>query len=417
MPSIRHFLRKLVNTDINSAVTGAIWRMALRGDTTRDLLRRFGYELMKVQQAGELGKKSKSLFYPQEPETRISQFDGIRRTEVDAGTFPSIGYHLLRDALVTANRRATSVISSNRFLISDSADPGPWNLRVGSPTVGGVLRNSDKFVMIKLSIAKSNPIPRGILGGTTSPHNWYSWLFDILPTVWLAKKLPGEFSDWPMLLPADGLKKDSWLEALNVLDPGRELLAIESNNYQRIEDLLWLESPNCPGPLPMRNQMAARFRIHLSAYRDYKKDFERLCSRKITESKSRRQQFPERVFLARNQDGLRPYNQDEAIAVAQKFGFEPVMLDSLNFLDTFQLFEGASRLVGPHGAGWTNMIFSRPGAKGLMWTWAEAMVDNWYSNVAAVSDVDFSVFVGSRDTSNPYLVDLDQLRVRLSGLE
>lgn len=416
MLAIRRFLQDLLETYIKGALVGLVWRVSLWGATSRDFLRRLGFVLLPVHKVGAVVGKAEPTLYREEPETRIPQADGIGKTEVEVGMFPSIGFYRLQNSLVTANRRLTSVISSNRFLISDSADPGPWNLRIGPPTVGGVLRNSDKYVMVKLSVANGDPIRRGILGGTTSPHNWYSWLFDVLPTVWLAKKLPREFRNWPMLLPAGGLRKADWLEALNVLEPGREVLAIAPDQYIPVEDLLWLEAPNCPGPLPVKNDSSARFRIHLSAYRDYKNDFDILCSRKISESGTRRRQFPERVFLARNPGGQRPYNQDEAICVAKEFDFEPVMLESLNFIETFELFQGASRMVGPHGAGWTNMIFCRPGAKGLMWTWAESMVDNWYANVAKVAEVNFSVFVGSADNSKQNHVDLDQLRSRLGAL-
>ena len=393
-----------------------LWRIASVGEKSRNLLSRLGYRLLEIQKVAAVTEKSTQLLYPEELETRISQFREVQKPEFKPGTFPSIGYYRLRDVLVTANRRVTSVVASSRFLIPDNADRGPWNLSVGFPTVAGVLRNSEEFVLVRLSTAKSDQIPRGILGGTTSPHNWYSWLFDILPTVWLAKKLPEEFRDWPMLLPADGLRKADWLEALNVLKPARDVQAIESSRYRLVKDLLWLEAPNCPGPLPLVNNVEARFRIHLTAYRDFKNDFDRLCSEKISEMGSSAQQFPQRVFLARNQDGLRPYNQEDAIAVSQEFGFQPVFLEELNFLETFQLFEGASHMVGPHGAGWTNMIFCKRGAKGLMWTWPTAMVDNWYANVAKIASVDFSVFVGSPENSNPHNVNPELLRFQLERM-
>lgn len=70
---------------------------------------------------------------------------------------------------------------------------------------------------------------------------------------------------------------------------------------------------------------------------------------------------PRRVFISRKQDAperRRLVNEDEIEAIAARWGFVPVIAQSLSFAEQVRLFAGAEAVCGPHGAGMANMAFA-----------------------------------------------------------
>jgi capsular polysaccharide biosynthesis protein len=71
---------------------------------------------------------------------------------------------------------------------------------------------------------------------------------------------------------------------------------------------------------------------------------------------------PARLYVARTDAEHRKMrNEDALIAELVKRGFEIVVPGSLSFADQVRLFRGASLVVGPHGAGMTNIVFCEAG--------------------------------------------------------
>lgn len=316
-----------------------------------------------------------------EPETRVPNFPNPGNTPPQL--FPPIGFRKLDNALVTANRRFSLAIVGQKLLVQHAADPGPWNIRVGEPTVGGILRQSKSLILANVPVS-SEKIDSGIFVGTASPQNWFHWLIDILPSVFIATKLPNEFVQYPLLLPEGYDKKATWLEPLNLLWGQREIITLPSKRYSRVKNLIWIDNPTSPGPLPSSHDSRARFRVHESALKEYRSAILDALAFEPLPPKTFR-----RLYIARKQDGNRPYNQHELLETAVAKGFEPVFLEDLSFRDSVKIMREASVVIGPHGAGWANVLFCQPETRGLMWTWDEASRDNWFSNVASVAQMEF----------------------------
>jgi capsular polysaccharide biosynthesis protein len=71
---------------------------------------------------------------------------------------------------------------------------------------------------------------------------------------------------------------------------------------------------------------------------------------------------PARLYVARTDAEHRKMrNEDALIAELAQRGFEIVVPGSLGFAEQVALFRGASLVVGPHGAGMTNIAFCEPG--------------------------------------------------------
>ena len=71
---------------------------------------------------------------------------------------------------------------------------------------------------------------------------------------------------------------------------------------------------------------------------------------------------PERVFIRRARSRRGIENQEEVEAALVRLGFTVVMLETLSVAEQITLFFNARLVVGPHGAGLTNILFCQPGA-------------------------------------------------------
>lgn len=71
-----------------------------------------------------------------------------------------------------------------------------------------------------------------------------------------------------------------------------------------------------------------------------------------------------RVFISRRRRGKRILANDNAVfAALEPLGFRRYDLETLPAAEQIRLFFNAEIVVGPHGAGMTNLVFCRPGTK------------------------------------------------------
>jgi capsular polysaccharide biosynthesis protein len=71
-----------------------------------------------------------------------------------------------------------------------------------------------------------------------------------------------------------------------------------------------------------------------------------------------------RIYISRAKASKRKLlNEAELTAILSRYGFRSVELESMKVADQIRLFASADIVVGPHGAGLTNLMFCRPGTK------------------------------------------------------
>jgi capsular polysaccharide biosynthesis protein len=71
-----------------------------------------------------------------------------------------------------------------------------------------------------------------------------------------------------------------------------------------------------------------------------------------------------RIYVSRASAGSRRVlNEPEILPVLERAGFEKVELERLPFAAQVELFANAEAVVAPHGAGLSNLVFSRPGTR------------------------------------------------------
>lgn len=389
---------------------GVIWRV-LTALGHLGIKRVFSFVMLTVVKETASGSRGVATTFPIEPALRAPS--PASKPLADCDHYPGLGYSELHNALVASNRRVSSVVVGSELVVPWAAAEGPLNIKVGEPATGGILRQEGDKVLATLR-PTGERIREAIFVGSWTPSNWYHWVIDTLPSVYLANMLPREFSNWPILIPEEALGKKAWLEPLRLALQGRPVLPLVRDEYHKIDHLVWVDSPTSPGPLPLREAGEPRYRMHTTAMLNFRAH---MIKTALANPQSDTEVLNDRVFLARREGSERAYNQEQLISVARDFGYTPVFLESLSFEESVSVFRAARRIIGPHGAGWANLIFSSPGLKALMWTWELDSPNNWYQNVATLAGARMRVISCDGGSEQPFDLGAQTLVFHLSEME
>lgn len=136
--------------------------------------------------------------------------------------------------------------------------------------------------------------------------------------------------------------------------------------------------------------------------------------------------YPERIYVSRDDAPTRRVeNEREILGVLERFGFERVVLSELPIAEQIGLFRHAKFVVGPHGAGLTNVLFCEPGARLLELYGENLRAASPFRNLAQLSDVEYALLLcpqGSaprgykRAKDADLVVDCEQLELALSDM-
>lgn len=220
-----------------------------------------------------------------------------------------------------------------------------------------------------------------IYPGSFAPGNWYHWITETLPRIWLATRLPEELGEVPLLVHRGFLDVPAMRETLALVWEDRPVHTVHDFDWLHVERLIWVD-----GMFSMNHHaiypdglvdQASRFHPAMRDFRAHLLDRRR-------DSVFR---APRRVFLDRG-GFARTYNDLEVKAALASRGFVVVEAGALDFADQVALFRDAEVLAGPSGAAWANLLFATEGTKALYWVpWYFAGTQIWAS-LGALSGVD-----------------------------
>lgn len=314
-----------------------------------------------------------------------------------------LGYSVFKGALVAANPRYSAIIAEPDLILA----PGPPSIKTrlitSKPSVSGLLRSEDESVLVKLRTHGN--LSGAIYAGSLSPHNWYHWVIDFLPTLFLARRLPQGLKGLPVLVPSAGLEKLHWREMLDIVLDGREFIPLPRDQYLRVESLVWVHGPTVRAPSHAFSS-PGELAIEKNTFNEYRAFVLNKLGIQFDPTRQRN-----RVFLDRSIDSLRPYNRDEILNIAAEYGFVPLDSRSSTIRETIETILHAEFLVGPHGAGWANALFAEQARAALIWTWKEAMSENWFHNVLGSRDVSTrTITTGPGSNSTGYKLEGSMFR-------
>lgn len=344
-------------------------------------------------------------------------WDGTTLINLSEEIVSSIGFRRFSDVAVSLNRRGGMIIDGRSIIVSENGLPGLPLVYFPNTFVAGIRGQHNENVYLDRPRVLEE-VTFGIFAGSMAPHNWFHWIIDTLPTIYQARYLPSDYDEYPIILPLSVRNRKNWIDSLSYVLNERPVRFIDEEDLVRVRHLVKLESVTRPGPRPLHTEVTNRISVLPNPLLDYR-DF----IVKELDLEDTHLRFGRRVFLARKSSDLRAYNQEEALEVAEDFGFIPLYMQDLTFRESVKVFREAEIVIGPHGAGWANMLFSSPKSRHLLWTWGILNPDNWYQNLGLVSQGIYAelphsaVSVGPGDPrSADYSLDTNVLRAWLENM-
>tara|TARA_B100000029_G_scaffold269629_1_gene264970 strand:- start:7618 stop:8724 length:1107 start_codon:yes stop_codon:yes gene_type:complete len=195
-----------------------------------------------------------------------------------------------------------------------------------------------------------------LLTGGGGNENYSHWLLDVLPRIALCEDVLNISEVDFFLLPS--MKKKFQRETLDLLNI-EESKRISSENFRHISasEIVVTDHPYC---------------ISGDATNDIHNIPEWISSwlkKKYLNIKNKGSNYPKKIFIDRsdaksNTSHLRKIiNENDVRDYLLQNGFKTIILGKYHFQEQVQIFNNADVIVGLHGAGLTNVCFSKPGAK------------------------------------------------------
>lgn len=84
-------------------------------------------------------------------------------------------------------------------------------------------------------------LAEAIYAGGAFADNWYHWLLEILPRIWLTRLLPGEYVETPILVPERVLGSPNHRASLEQIVGSDRIVALPSWGAIDVERLVWID--------------------------------------------------------------------------------------------------------------------------------------------------------------------------------
>ena len=300
-------------------------------------------------------------------------------------------YKIVNGRLYTDRVHDTAVILDNKIIEGPS-----FQFRY---TQDGKVYNSkinDNVVFNKgtpRKLKNLNGTVLSLLTGGAGNSNYWHWLTDVLPRFALCSKAINLSKIDYFLLPSL-LKKfqNETLDCLNI--PKNKRLSSEKFRHVKAKELIVTDHPVViSGSATEGVQNIPKWVIV------WLKD--NFLNKNITTDKKN----SKKIYIDRNDATFNNLlhrsitNEDEVKRYLLKNNFVSVKLHEINFKEQVDLFNKAECVVGLHGAGFTNIIFCKPGTKVIELKNSNA--GPMYENVAKKNDLNYTSITVEAKQSHP----------------
>lgn len=134
-----------------------------------------------------------------------------------------------------------------------------------------------------------------------------------------------------------------------------------------------------------------------------------------------------RIYVSRgNASKRRVRNETELVRMLADYSFEAVELSGMSVLEQAELFQSAEYIIGPHGAGFTNIFFSQKSTT-LIELFAGRELPRFFVDICRDIGIEHRQFSKTqiasqrpstlfRKTDRDFFVDIDELRMLFESL-
>ena len=275
--------------------------------------------------------------------------------------------------------RSLAVISSdNEFVIKENYDGG-HDFSVDS-------LNSENLLKIDGTVA--------FLSGQWGENNYFHWMFDVIAKIHLLQKSGINLNDIDYFV-VNCYEKRFQKDTLNALGIAPQKI-VES----RLNSLVKAKSLIVP-----LSEIISPWSCEF------------LKRKLLPEKQEKKIEDCTRIYLSRKDASYRRVtNEEEVCEFLKKFGFRSVNLGTMPVAEQALLLAGAKVVVGPHGAGFTNLVFCNPGTKVVEFH-TPISVRPWYHFISDRCGLEYYYLIGEEVGNGDYTMNLDLLSQLMKVLQ
>lgn len=285
-------------------------------------------------------------------------------------------------------------------------------------SAGHIISHTKTVAIVKMEKANKE-YENGIFLGGNGCFNYYHWMIEILPKLQFLEKIPGFFSNYPLLISDDVEKISNFREVLNLLKVDKEIIFLPKNELFFIKNIVYFDTQN---NIPFNLRDGYHYKKYYTLLSKNSIFYMRNSILKGLHDYPGIQKLPKRVFFSRKNE-RRKYNKEDVLSCLIKYGFSEVFMEDMSFIDQVYIMLNAEYIAGPTGAVWTNIIFSEPGTKGLCWMAQEFSEFSAFSTLAYFVDVDLRYIFYNAETystaelfSKEYTIDVNKIEATIKML-
>ncbi len=243
-----------------------------------------------------------------------------------------------------------------------------------------------------------------LLSGGAAKNNYWHWIFDVLPKIGILEKL--NLKKKPNFYLTPSLKRKYQIETLLDLKiPEEKLLDGEKYKHVKCDHLLTTDHPYVFNNNPSKS--IENIPIWIIKW----------LRKKYLKNKLNNSNYSKKIYINREEDSIlknrRIINNKEVQDLLTNHGFKIISLSNYSFKEQVKIFNNAKIIVGLHGAGFANLIFSKPHTKVI--ELSSKYSGNVLQYLAKRCHLDYKKIVDSNSQSfkhqnNPIMVDLKKLK-------
>ena len=230
-----------------------------------------------------------------------------------------------------------------------------------------------------------------LMSGPDASLNYFHWMTDALPKITIAQKAGYFITDFNHFI-VNNIDKPFQRESLAEMGiPPDCIISLKQNPYLICEKL-FAPSPTCLSG-NVSPWIIEFLRISFSLWM-------------IPVNSS-----PRKIYISRKTtDKRRMVNEVEVAEFLKKQGYISVILEELSLREQVALFYNAENIIGPHGAGFTNIIFCKPGTQ-IIELFPDSYVNQCFWTIASINQMKYGYVLGvsekTTDVNRNHLVESD----------
>lgn len=208
----------------------------------------------------------------------------------------------------------------------------------------------DKKIIFKEGKRDVIKIEEGVLFTDRLSSNYAHWVTEVLTRISLYCRNSKITRNIPLIV--DNYLPDSMYESIRMVDSSREIIKVEEDQELRIRKCT-IVSPTGYVPYNYRKKSKAITNGYFNE--EAMLGLRNAVLKGINQSNT----LPKKIYVGRYSNYRKLINQTEIEKMLISNGYSIINPETLTFLEQIELFNSAEHIIGPTGAGMTNIMFTK----------------------------------------------------------